>query len=76
MVPAMSPDIPQVKEAQAKAPGLLCPRQSDQEIGDLLVLVVQLGAVTIAGLADLEGAAGKRNAHPAQCHCFPAISRR
>ena len=30
--------IPQVKEAQAKAPGLLCPRQPDEEIGDLLVL--------------------------------------
>src|SRR5690606_24264506 len=43
----------------------------DEEIGDLFVLLVQLGAVTIAGLADLEGAAGERNAHPSQRHCFP-----
>lgn len=65
VVPAMSSDNPQVKEAQVKAPGLLRPRQSDHEIGYLLVLIVQLGAVTIAGLGDRDGAAGNRNAHPA-----------
>jgi hypothetical protein len=31
VVPAMSPDIAQVKKAQAEAPGLLRPRQPDQE---------------------------------------------
>ena len=35
VVPAMSPDIAQVKKAQAEAPDLLRPRQPDQEIGDL-----------------------------------------
>ena len=37
-------------QAQAEAPGLLCPRHSDQEIGDLLVLVVQLGVVRLSAL--------------------------
>lgn len=60
----MSPDIAQIKKSQAEA-GLLRPRQAaDEEIGDLLVLVVQLGAVTIAGLTDIEGTAGKRKANP------------
>jgi hypothetical protein len=36
----MSPDIAQVKKAQAEAPGLLRPRQPDEETGDLLVIVV------------------------------------
>src|SRR5690606_21394184 len=71
VVPAMSPDIAQVKKAQAEAPGLLRPRQPDEEIGDLLVIIVQLGAITIAGLADTKGAAGERDAHPTQRHCFP-----
>ena len=47
------------------------PRQSDQEIGDLLVLLVQPGAVTITGLADTKGAAGQRNADPVQRHRSP-----
>lgn len=68
MVPVMPPDIAQIKETQTEAPGLLCLRQSDQEIGNLLVLVVQPGAVTISCLTDLEGAAGKRNAHTSQRH--------
>lgn len=60
-----------LEKAKAEASVLLRPRQPDQEIGDLLVLVVQLGAVTIAGLADTKGAAGECNAHPAQRHRFP-----
>ncbi len=71
MVPVMPPDIAQIKETQTEAPGLLCLRQSDQEIGNLLVLVIQPGAVTITCLTDLEGAAGNRNAHPSQRQCFP-----
>lgn len=47
MVPSMPPDIALVEKAQAEAPALLCQRQPDQEIGDLFVLVVQLGEVTI-----------------------------
>ena len=68
---AMSLDVAQIQEAQAKTPGLLGPRQSDQQIGNMLFLVVQLCTVTITGLADLEGEAGKRNAHPSQRHCLP-----
>lgn len=64
----MSPDIAQVKKAQAEAPGPLRPRQPDEETGDLLVIVVQLGAVTTAGLADMQKTAGKRKAHPVQRH--------
>jgi hypothetical protein len=41
MVPVMPTDIAQIKETQTEAPGLVCPRQSDQEIGNLLVFVVQ-----------------------------------
>ena len=76
VVPAMSSDIPQVKGAQAKAPGLLCPRQPDEEIGDLLVLVVQLGAVTITSLADLEVRQASAMLTPCNATAFPAISRR
>ncbi len=44
VVPAVSPDIARVKETQAEAPGLLRPRQPDQRVGDLLVLIVQPAA--------------------------------
>ncbi len=65
MVPVMPPDIALVEKAKAEAPALLRPRQHDQEIGDLLFLLVQLGTVTIACFADTKGAAGECNAHPA-----------
>ncbi len=52
-------------QAKSKASALLCSLQSDQQIGDLLVLFVQLGAVTVAGLADTKGTAGQCNADPA-----------
>ena len=70
MVPPMYADIARVEEAQAEAPALLGPRQPDQQIGDLLVIVVQLGGIAIACLADTKGAAGERGAHPTQRHCF------
>ncbi len=65
------------RENKGRSPSSSLPRQPDQEIGDLLVLTVQLGVVTIAGLVDTKGAAGECNAHPAQRHRFPGhISRR
>lgn len=60
------------KKAKAEAPVLRHPRQPDEQIGTLLILVVQLGAVKIASLADTNGAAGERNSHPAQRNRFPA----
>ena len=44
-------DIPHVQETQAEAPGLLHPRQPEQQVGDLLVLVIAIRAVPIASLA-------------------------
>lgn len=67
----MAPDIVEVKEAQAEALAPLRPRQSDQQIGDLLVLVVQLGAVTKARLADIEGAGRRVRCSP---HAAPLLS--
>ena len=51
-------------------------RQTDQQIGDLLVLIVQLRAVSIAGLADVECPAGQRNADTPLATAVAANSRR
>ena len=44
--------------------------QSNQQIGDLFVLVAQERAVTIAGLTHAKGAAGQRNADTVSRHSF------
>ena len=68
VVPGMAFDVAQVQKASPKPPGLPGVGQSDQPIGDLRVLVAQLRAVAIAGLADPERPAGQSNADPNYCH--------
>lgn len=70
VVPRMAFDVAQMQETQAEAPGLAGVGQPDQQIGDLLVLVLQLRAVAITGLADPEGPADQRNADPVSRHRF------
>lgn len=50
----------------------ISPRQPDEQIGDLLVLLVQFGAVSIAGLTDIESANAMLT--PCGATAFPAIS--
>jgi hypothetical protein len=76
VVPGMALHVAQVQETQAEPPGLAGIGQPDQQIGDLFVLVLQLRAVAIAGLADPEGPAGQRDADPRRATAFSAISRR
>jgi hypothetical protein len=52
VVPWMTLHVAQMQETQAKAPSLAGTGQPDEQIGNLLVLVLQLRAVAIAGLAD------------------------
>ena len=70
VVPAMSLDIAQVQKAQAEALGLLRLRQPEQQVSDLLVLIVQFGAVSIAGLADVECPTSQRDADALLPHTY------
>ncbi len=54
MVPAKASHIAQMQKTQPEAPVLLVVGQAHQPIGDLCVLIAQLGLVAIAGLADAE----------------------
>jgi len=58
VVPWVPFDVTQMQETQAKTPGLAGIGQPDQQIGDLLVLGLQLWAIAIAGLAHPKGTAG------------------
>lgn len=64
----MALHIPQVQETQPKAPGLVDIGQPDQQVGDQLVLLVALWAVTKTGLADPERPARQRDADPLRRH--------
>jgi hypothetical protein len=70
VVPAMALHVAQIQKAQAKAPGPSHLRQANQQISNPLILLIQLGPVTIAGLADTECPAGNRNAHALSRHSF------
>ena len=62
----MTLHVAQVKETQAKPPGLMRIRQPCQQIGDLLVLALQLRGIAIAGLTDPKGPAYQRDADQIQ----------
>jgi hypothetical protein len=74
----MALDSAQAQKAQAKAQGLLRRRQPKQHISDLLVLIVQLGALPIARLTDVERPACQPDADALHRRCFfgqlPALS--
>ena len=57
VVPRVALDVVQMQETQAKTPICSCIREPCQQIGDRLVPVLQLWAVTITGLANPEGPA-------------------
>lgn len=52
VVPAKALDVAQVQKAQPKAPVTMVLGQTDQSVGDFLVLGVVLAFVAITGLAD------------------------
>ena len=62
--------IPQVEKAQTEAPGLRRLRKPKQQIGDLLVFVIPLRAVSIAGLVDIECPTSQRDADTLHRHRF------
>src|SRR5690606_29890771 len=68
VVPAKAPDIAQVKKAQPKAPVAMVVRQTQQPVGDLLVLGIRLGNVPIAGLAYPKCRACQANRNAAFLH--------
>ena len=70
VVPWMPLHVAQMQETQAEAPGLAGVRQPDQQISDLFILVLQLRAVAITGLAHPEGPAGQRDADLVSRHRF------
>lgn len=72
VVPRMAFDVAQIQETQAEPPGLAGVGQSDQKVGNLFVLVLQLRAVAITGLTAPEGPAGQRNVDPVSA---PLLSR-
>ena len=63
MVTAKALHITQVQKTQTKAPVPVVMRQSDQPIGNLGVLIAELGLVAVAGLADAEHCTGQADAH-------------
>src|SRR5690606_11911358 len=46
------------------------PHKPKQQIGDLIVIGIALGAIPITGLADAEGPTCERDTHTALRHCF------
>src|SRR5690606_17330578 len=68
VVPAKASHVAQVQKAQAKAPVAMVVRQTQQPVGDLLVLGIRLGDIPVARLADLERLAGQPNRHPSVLH--------
>lgn len=68
VVPRVALDVTQMQETQAKTPSLSRICQPRQQIGDHRVLVLQLRAVTITGLADPEGPARQRDANAPSLH--------
>ena len=70
VVPAVTPHLPQVEELKAKATGLPRQRQSGEQLGDPLVLLVKFGAVSVARLADAERPTSECNANPMARHCI------
>ena len=61
-------NIAKVQKTYPKPPGFSGFRQSNQQVGDLYIVVAQLRAVALAGLADPEGPAGQSNADPTSRH--------
>ena len=51
--------VAQMQKVQPEPPSYAGARQTDQQIGNLVVLGTQLGAIAIACLADPEGPAGQ-----------------
>lgn len=63
VVPWIPLHVPEIEEAQPKAPCPVRLGQANQQAGDLLIPVAELALAAVAGLADTEGPAGKGHAH-------------
>ena len=61
VIPFKTLHVAQIQEAQAEAPVALVVGQAHQPVGHQGVLGIELGAIAIAGLADVERLAGQSN---------------